>query len=282
MTEHAGKAETPQNPRDIWRSKMDDRAFSEIRDMLDQGIAVKKTREQVNQGFRDVPDAFNFFSNASKVSPDFQYTHELLFRTMATLVPSAPSVLDLGAGTGRLSKLVLGRFPQSQITLLDISEKLLTEAARRLEETGAEFRTVVGDLFADDDVQLEADSFDCVVSSYALCHGRLESEYEGLYARIRNWIKPGGCFLCLDHVHGSKAELTMLGFEDWAELLRRNFPEDRVEPILKNSLIEDSPLDIPHHLSLLSKVGFERVDVLWKKGLFALYGGFGKAEETRH
>ena len=261
---------------------MDDRAFSEIRDMLDQGIAVKKTREQVNQGFRDVPDAFNFFSNASKVSPDFQYTHELLFRTMATLVPSAPSVLDLGAGTGRLSKLVLGRFPQSQITLLDISEKLLTEAARRLEETGAEFRTVVGDLFADDDVQLEADSFDCVVSSYALCHGRLESEYEGLYARIRNWIKPGGCFLCLDHVHGSKAELTMLGFEDLAELLRRNFPEDRVEPILKNSLIEDSPLDIPHHLSLLSKVGFERVDVLWKKGLFALYGGFGKAEETRH
>ncbi len=201
---------------------MDDRALSEIRDMLDQGIAVKKTREQVNQGFRDVADAFNFFSNAS------------------------------------------------------------TEAARHLEEIGAEFRTVVGDLFADDDIQLEADSFNCVVSSYALCHGRLESEYEGLYARIRNWIKPGGCFLCLDHVHGSKAELTMLGFEDWAELLRRNFPEDRVESILKNSLIEDSPLDIPHHLSLLSKVGFERVDVLWKKGLFALYGGFGKADETRH
>ena len=81
---------------------------------------------------------------------------------------------------------------------------------------------------------------------------------------------------------GDTAGLTMLGFEDWAELLRRNFPEDRVEPILKNSLIEDSPLDIPHHLSLLSKVGFERVDVLWKKCLFALYGGFGKAEETRH
>ena len=52
--------------------------------------------------------------------------------------------------------------------------------------------------------------------------------------------------------------------------------------LLGESLIEDSPLDIPHHLSLLSKVGFERVDVLWKKGLFALYGGFGKAEETRH
>lgn len=134
---------------------MDDRAFSEIRDMLDQGIAIKKTREQVNQGFRDVADAFNFFPNASKVSPDFQHTHELMFRTMATLVPPAPSVLDLGAGTGRLSKLVLSRFPQSQVTLLDISEKLLTEAARQLEETGAEFRTVVGDLFADDDVQLE-------------------------------------------------------------------------------------------------------------------------------
>ena len=264
---------------------MDARALSEIRAMLDQGIAIKDAREKVNQGFRDVADAVGFFPNASKVSPDFQYTHELILRTMAAVAPPAPAVLDLGAGTGRLSKLVLARFPRSRVTLLDVSEKLLAEAARQLEATGAEFRTVVGDMFAGDHLQIEADSFDCVVSSYALCHGRLESEYEGLYARIRNWIRPGGCFLCLDHVHGSKVELTMLGFEDWAELLGRNFPESRVEPILRNSLTEDSPLDVPHHLSLLSRVGFERVDVLWKKGLFAVYGGFGKrlaaGEESR-
>ena len=260
---------------------MDDCAFSEIRDMLDQGIDIKEPREQVNQHFRDVADPAGFFPNASKVSHDFKYTHELMLRTMAAHVPHAPSVLDLGAGTGRLSKLVLGRFPQSRLTLVDVSEKLLAEAARQLTETGAGFRTVVGDLFTDDALHFEDDSFDCVVSSYALCHARMESEYEGLYVRICSWIKPSGCFLCLDHVHGSKAELTMLGFEDWAELLRRNFPEDSVDPILKNSLIEDSPLDIPHHLSLLANVGFDRVDVLWKKGLFALYGGFGKADETR-
>ena len=51
---------------------MDARALSEIREMLDQGIAIKETREKVNQGFRDVADAVGFFPNASKVSPDFQ------------------------------------------------------------------------------------------------------------------------------------------------------------------------------------------------------------------
>lgn len=138
------------------------------------------------------------YEESWSVDQAHHYTHELILRTMAALAPPAPAVLDLGAGTGRLSKLVLGRFPRSRVTLLDVSERLLTEAARQLEETGAAFRTVVG---------------------------------------------------------------------------------------VKNSLIEDSPLDVPHHLSLLSRVGFERVDVLWKKGLFAGYGGFGKrlgaGEESR-
>ena len=43
---------------------MDDRAFSEIRDMLDQGIAIKETREQVSQGFRDVADALTDYHQA--------------------------------------------------------------------------------------------------------------------------------------------------------------------------------------------------------------------------
>ena len=257
---------------------MDNRAFTEIRDMLRQGIAIKETREQVNQHFRTAVDASDFFPNANQISPAFDCTHELLFRTMATLLPTAPSVLDLGAGTGRLSKLVSDRFPDSRVMLLDVSERLLTEAARQLAEVGAKFTTVVVDMF-ESDLGLEANSFDCVVSSYALCHGRSESEYEGLYRQIMNYIKPAGCFLCLDHVHGARAELTMIGFEDWAAVLGQHFPEDRVESILKNSLIEDSPLDIPHHLSLLEKVGFERVDVLWKEGLFALYGGFGRVED---
>ena len=56
-------------------------------------------------------------------------------------------------------------------TLFNFFSNASTEAARQLEEIGAEFRTVVGDLFADDDIQLEADSFDCVVSSCAFVTG---------------------------------------------------------------------------------------------------------------
>ena len=259
---------------------MDHRAFSEIRDMLDQGLSIKESREQVNQNFRSVTNASDFFPNVAKIAPAHDYSHELLLRTLATLLPRSPSVIDLGAGTGRLSKLVVERFPECQVTLVDVSDKLLEEAERQLERIGARFKIVAGDLF-ETDIDLEVESFDGVISSFALCHGRLESDYEGLYRRILEWIKPSGCFLCLDHVHGAKTDLTMLGYEDWAELLSETFPEDRVEKIMKNSIIEDSPLSLSRHLFLLSKVGFKNVDVLWKEGLFALYGAVGKSKKNR-
>ena len=42
-----------------------------------------------------------------------------------------PSILDIGAGTGLLSELVLKRYPHAHMTLIDISESMLNIARER-------------------------------------------------------------------------------------------------------------------------------------------------------
>lgn len=60
---------------------------------------------------------------------------EEFYRSVTELVPfkadQSFSVLDLGAGTGLLSKLVSERFPQACFTLMDISREVLEKARVR-------------------------------------------------------------------------------------------------------------------------------------------------------
>lgn len=126
------------------------------------------------------------------------------------------------------------------------------------------------------DLALPSEGFDSVISSFAVCHGRSESDYRNLYAKIQDCLKPQGCFLCLDLVCGAEVDLTMIGFQDWEKLLESHFSETDIQKIIRNVIVEDYPLSIPQHLALLSEVGFKAPDVLWKENVFALYGGFEK------
>lgn len=49
----------------------------------------------------------------------------------AESLSASPAILDVGAGTGLLSALLLLKYPAGTITLLDISEKMLAVARER-------------------------------------------------------------------------------------------------------------------------------------------------------
>ena len=50
-----------------------------------------------------------------------------------------PAILDVGAGTGLLSSMVLQKFPVARLTLIDISEKMLEVARERLKDAAASY-----------------------------------------------------------------------------------------------------------------------------------------------
>jgi len=101
-------------------------------------------------------------------------------------LPPGGSVLDLGCGCGVpvARDLAAGGLA---VTGVDISEVQIRRA-REL-APGAEF--VRGDVTS---VEFGLDSFDAVVSFFALIHLPLEDQ-PSLLKRIATWLRPGGLFL---------------------------------------------------------------------------------------
>ncbi|MCG3769173.1 MAG: Ubiquinone/menaquinone biosynthesis C-methyltransferase UbiE [Nitrosomonadaceae bacterium] len=246
---------------------------AEIRDLLKKGLGAKLPYEQVKNGFINVPNPSECMMHVRKWAPDFEYVHTLLLRTIRRYLNEKGRVLDIGAGNGRLSKLMLEEFAESHVTLLDVSAGLLGVASSALSSFPDRIDTIQGDFF-DTALTFPSESFDCIVSSFAVCHGRGESVYRELYRRIYNWLGPQSCFICLDHVHGPTVDITELGLEDWESQLSGHFGEEGAGGIIINTLSEDSPISVSKHLELLTAAGFPAVDVLWKKHVFALYAGF--------
>ena len=84
--------------------------------------------EQIKKAFDAI--ATEYDSLREFVIPDLQQFYTTAVWAAESSAPE-PSILDIGAGTGLLSALILQKFPGAQMTLLDISENMLDIARRR-------------------------------------------------------------------------------------------------------------------------------------------------------
>jgi tRNA (cmo5U34)-methyltransferase len=190
---------------------------------------------------------------------------------LAPFLPPGSVFLDLGAGTGNLSRSVMERLPGLEVELLDFSPNMLAGADEVLKDFPGRYRTVVGDF---EQADLGRKRYAAVVSSFAIHHLRTEAAYLDLYRRIRAALRVPGAFVCCDVVAGGTDFLTARNEAEWAAYLKRQgFPDDDVSRLLSNHHREDSPLALGAHLRLLGEAGFETADVVWKKANFAVYVG---------
>ena len=103
-------------------------------------------------------------------------------------------VLDLGAGTGLLARMVGAEYPEAELTLLDGAPAMLAEARTVL---GGRARYVEANL-AD---PLPDGAWDAVVSALAI-HHLDDHRKEELFARIHAALAPGCMFVNADQVAG--------------------------------------------------------------------------------
>lgn len=120
---------------------------------------------------------------------------------LANSKKESPKILDLGAGTGLLTKYLLEKYPEAEFTLIDLSEEMLKIAKNRFKGNN-NFKYVVTDYSTYD----MADSFNMVVSSLSIHH--LEDEdKKKLYKKVYNSLNQGGIFLNADQVIGSTPDI---------------------------------------------------------------------------
>ncbi|MGD0788451.1 MAG: methyltransferase domain-containing protein [Terracidiphilus sp.] len=183
---------------------------------------------------------------------------------------SAPiRALDLGCGTGTVARHLLERFPNAQLTCLDLAGNMIATAQQKLASyprvsyVHGDFTAMAGD-----------ESYDVVVSSLALHHLAADAEKREFYRRIYLSLRPGGVFYNADAVLGTSDFLQKVYMQQWRAFMCRNISREEVEgKWIPNYEAEDHPAKLTEQLAWLAEAGFTDVDVLWKYYNFAVYGG---------
>lgn len=250
---------------------MQSEEYKRIVAYLHQAEQSKYSAHDINARF-EAEQAAVYGTNMAAWIPDFAYAHQLVLDSIALHLPPHSSGLELGAGSGRVSKQLLAQFPDLHLTLVDISANMLGEARTQVAAYADRSHMIVHDIF-DPQLDFPAQSFACVVSVFAICHAQGMEVYEQLYRRIARWLKPQGYFVCYDHVLGDTFELTALNALGWHRLLSASQTAEQAREGIVGTYQEDSPLSVRHHLQLLSAAGFQAVDVLYKRDIFAIYAG---------
>lgn len=96
-------------------------------------------------------------------------------------------ILDLGAGTGLMSAMLLPAFPNAHFTLADVSAQMLGKARQRF--AGRPQFDFLECAFAD--LDLPPQSVDLAVSGLAIHHLDDEGKQQ-LFRRVFQWLKPNG------------------------------------------------------------------------------------------
>lgn len=179
-------------------------------------------------------------------------------------------VLDLGCGTGTITKNLKEKFKNAQVTCLDLAENMIEMAKIKLNEYD-DVDYVIGDFY---DYNF-SENYDVIVSSLALHHLVTDDDKKGFYKKIYDALDQGGIFLNADVTLGSNDYLQSLYVDKWKEFMSLSVSMKEIEekwiPAAKE---EDHPAKLIGHIDWLREIGFKDVEVIWKYYHLAVYGGY--------
>jgi len=176
------------------------------------------------------------------------------------------TVLDIGAGIGNISALVLRRIPGSRVTAVEPSHEMSAEARRLNDCSGDRIEFVHQDIV--DFVPHCA--FDAIFSNLVL-HNIPLDERRPLLERLREWLEPGGCFVWSDLIrHADERVQTHFVEYRKAFALAAGCPSELVEQNFEKEAREDQPLTIEQMLEEAGRAGFRQATPVWTHDTFAV------------
>ena len=158
-------------------------------------------------------------------------------------------ILDLGCGTGLELGYYFETVPTAKVTGIDLAPGMLDELRRKFPDKA--LTLVQGSYF---DVPLGEGAFDGAVSVESLHHFTKEEKVP-LYEKVRQALKPGGCFILTDYFAASDEEERFRR----SEYLRLK----QEQGIRDEGLYHyDTPLTVQHETEALLSAGFSSVQIL--------------------
>jgi len=192
-------------------------------------------------------------------------------------------VIDVGAGSGALSEVLLETNPETQLVAVVPDDSMLKLACERLARFGDTVRLEQRGL--DDPTWWSGlgGEFDAAISSHAT--HRMPDEDKGrVYADICAMLNPAGVFVNADRVGAADPRLQHALMTEWARFMagqiRDILGEDcTAEQVLERQIETDAesaacPATVEQNLAWLREAGFASADCAWRFNVRAVLIAF--------
>lgn len=215
-------------------------------------------------------EAAEFDEIILKIIPNYEEMINALINSIPFNETDSFKVMDLGCGTGTVTKLLKERFPKATVTCLDLAENMIEMAKLKLNKF-ENINYLTGDFYHFNFTE----AYDVVISSLALHHLATDYDKKEFYGKILEALNPEGIFFNADVVLGSNTYLQYLYHQKWKEFMNQSISMKEIEEKWVPSADgEDHPAKLIDQLNWLCDIGFKHVDVIWKYYGGAVYGGF--------
>lgn len=156
--------------------------------------------EEMKERFNATAEEYD--SRRRILIPCFDDYYETMVNFLSTVIPEPKSILDLGAGTGLLSKFWLNHYKNSKYTLIDVADQMMEVAKKRFQGL-TNFKYII----ADYSKNMPKGNFDLISSALSI-HHLSEDEKFDLYRKIFEKLPPNGHFVNFDQFNGNSKLLT--------------------------------------------------------------------------
>lgn len=201
----------------------------------------------------EIPEEMKTFFNTRAAIYDTQHIKnidggEKCYHEIAKHIPPhTKTLLDLGCGTGLELESIFEKFPEMNVTGIDLADKMLEKLAAKYSKYS--INLINGSYFA---IDMGEEKYDAVISVMSL-HHFTHSQKQKLYTNICHSLKSNGVFIECDYMVGSNDS----GIE-------AHFLSEREKLLTDHNLTEDLyHYDIPFTIELLTESGFQSVKKVW-------------------
>ena len=232
---------------------------------------MKSTVEQIRERFdRDV-ERFSRLETGQSATMDAPLVLDLIAQAAAATTPGARALLDIGCGAGNYTLKLLERLPNLDVTLIDLSQPMLTRAQERIRAvTHGTITALQGDVRT---IELGAERFDVITAAAVLHHLRTDDEWRAVLAKLFSSLKPGGSLWIADLIEHDQPQVQEIMRRRWGEYLRQLKGDSYRDEVFAYIEREDTPRSLLFQVDLLRASGFHAVEILHKNGCFAAFGG---------
>lgn len=240
-------------------------------------FATKSSVEQIRQRFDHDVERFSNLQTGQSSTVDAPLALELITSAAAVTTPQATHFLDVGCGAGNYSLKLLGKLPNRDVTLIDLSQPMLTRAKERVQAvTNGRIQTYQSDIR---ELNLGEAQFDIIMAAAVLHHLREEAEWTAVFQKFYRALKPGGSLWISDLVTHTAVPIEQMMTERYGDYLTELKDEAYRNHVFDYIAAEDSPRPLLFQIDLLREVGFVQAEILHKNSVFAAFGAVKPAKD---